>query len=188
MNTENVFQTILAKLFNHSNAKFVQYIHQGNCEHPCADCPPKHKRIFENNNSKPKVGWINHPHCDCRYRDVETMKVGTVSNKGITSPDVYLKAYGHLPDYYITKDEARKLGWKEGKNLAHFAPGKMIGGDEYNNKKHILPEKEGRKWRECDVDYTGLKRNSLRLYYSSDGLVFYSPDHLDGDVTVYQIK
>ena len=25
---------------------------------------------------------------------------------------VYLKEYGRLPDYYLTKEEARKLGWE----------------------------------------------------------------------------
>ena len=30
---------------------------------------------------------------------------------------------------------------------------------------------------QSDVDYEGLKRNSKRLYYSNDGLMFYSPDH-----------
>ena len=61
--------------------------------------------------------------------------------------------------------------------MAHFAPGKMIGGNIFNNRKGILPEKEGRIWYECDVDYIAGKRNSLRLYYSNDGLIFYSEFH-----------
>jgi len=66
---------------------------------------------------------------------------GSISNKGFRAPDVYLKAYGKLPDYYITKEEAYKLGWEPGKNLAHFAPGKMIGGEPYLNKKGYLQKK-----------------------------------------------
>ena len=53
----------------------------------------------------------------------------------------------------------------------------MIGGDVFFNDPPQLPEKDGRTWHECDVDYEGNKRNSKRLYYSNDGLIFYSPDH-----------
>ena len=85
-----------------------------------------------------------HFECDCKYKDIEIKLAGSISNKGFRAPDVYLKAYGKLPDYYITKEEAYKLGWEPCKNLAHFAPGKMIGGEPYFNKKGYLPEKEGR--------------------------------------------
>ena len=107
---------------------------------------------------------------------------------GDLAPDVYLKKYGKLPDYYITKEEAiEKYGWKKGKNtVAGKAPGKMIGGDPFDNKNHILPEKEGRQWYECDVDYKDGKRNDKRLYYSNDGLMFYSESHDEREVI--QIK
>lgn len=62
----------------------------------------------------------------------------------------------------------------------------MIGGDLYLNISLILPEKEGRVWYECDVDYEKNKRNSKRLYYSNDGLMFYSPDH--GTSTFYYVN
>lgn len=162
---------------NESNAQFVQWIHPNMTKTHCPICTLNHERIFENTENKPPIGKYNHPLCECYYKDVEQKNVGTISNKGILSPDVYLKAYGKLPDYYITKKEARELGWNQGKNLSHFAPGKMIGGDIYKNKPPKLPEKEGRIWYECDIDYEINKRNSKRLYYSNDGLMFYSPDH-----------
>ncbi|MBR4801041.1 MAG: hypothetical protein IK048_05180 [Clostridia bacterium] len=67
-------------------------------------------------------------------------------------------------------------------------PAKWLGGDLYLNKKHYLPEAEGRVWYECDVDYESGTRSSARLFYSNDGLMFYSPDHLYGEVTVYFIE
>ena len=82
-----------------------------------------------------------------------------------------------MPNYYITKEEAKDLGWTKCKILEYFAPGKMIGGDIYKNKPPKLPQKGGRIWYECDIDYESNKRNSKRLYYSNDGLMFYSPDH-----------
>ena len=46
----------------------------------------------------------------------------------------YLHLYGHLPDNYITKQEAQKLGWESSKgNLWDVAPGKSIGGSRFGN-------------------------------------------------------
>ena len=189
----SILETIKSKLkkmfsgeSSENGAQFLQWRHPNLRKTHCFTCESNHLRIFENNESKPLVGKDNHPFCECFYDDVEQKTVGSISNKGIKSPDVYLKAYGKLPDYYITKEEARSLGWSEGKNLAHFAPGKMIGGDIYFNDPPKLPQKEGRIWYECDVDYEINKRNSKRLYYSNDGLMFYSPDH--GKSTFYHIN
>lgn len=162
-----------------SSSEFVQYIHQGKCFFPCFDCILNNLRIFDNDHTKPPIGEDKHPHCDCYYQDVQTMTIGSISQKGNESPDVHLKLYGHLPDYYITKDEAiNKYGWDNSKNtLSGKAPGFMIGGDVFYNAPPRLPLKTDRIWFECDIDYTSGKRNSKRLYYSNDGLMFYSPDH-----------
>jgi hypothetical protein len=58
----------------------------------------------------------------------------------------------------------------------------MIGGDLYNNKDGKLPEKD--KWYEADLDYTKGKRNSKRILWSNDGLIFVSFDHYQ---TFYEI-
>lgn len=128
-----------------------------------------------------------HPNCDCTYIDVPIKPVGTISKRN-DAPDVWLKLFGKLPDYYITKQEAEEIyGWDSSKNtIAGKAPGKMIGGDEYKNDPVILPVKQGRIWFECDVDYESGKRKSDRLYYSNDGLMFYSIDH--GQTKFYWIK
>ncbi len=172
---------------------YKQYLHKGICKTgPCQGvdveddlcCMPFIHCIHASNklHNLPK-----HPNCDCYYQDVQTKALGSISDKK-PSPDVWLKLFGKLPDYYITKTEAEKLGWGKGKKLSAFANGKMIGGDIYKNKKHILPEKEGRVWYECDINYFSGRRNELRLYYSNDGLMFYSTTHLDGNVIVYWIK
>lgn len=90
----------------------------------------------------------------------------------------YIHEYGHLPDNYITKNEAKSLGWKsESGNLTKVAPGKSIGGDKFSNYEKKLPTKKGRKYYECDIDYTGGNRNAKRLVYSNDGLIYYTEDH-----------
>ena len=52
-----------------------------------------------------------------------------------------------------------------------------IGGSAFGNYEGQLPKAKGRKYYECDIDYTGGYRNEKRLIYSNDGLVFYTQDH-----------
>ena len=93
---------------------------------------------------------------------------------------LYIHLYGHLPKNYITKREAEDLGWvsREG-NLDEVAPGKSIGGSRFGNYEGQLPEKDGRKYYECDIDFDGTYRNSKRIIYSNDGLIFYTEDHYE---------
>ena len=91
---------------------------------------------------------------------------------------LYLHIYGYLPDNYITKKEAQDLGWDSKKgNLDQVAPGMSIGGSYFGNYEGMLPEKKGRKYYECDLDYEGGYRGAKRLIYSNDGLIFYTEDH-----------
>ena len=93
---------------------------------------------------------------------------------------VYLHAFGHLPDNFITKNEARARGWDSSAgNLAEVAPGKRIGGDHFGNYEGRLPEAEGRTYRECDIDSTADYRGAKRLVYSNDGLIYYTEDHYE---------
>ena len=106
----------------------------------------------------------------------------SVTEDGIyTSKDEvaeYIHLYGHLPDNFITKKEAKKLGWisSEG-NLDEVAPGKSIGGDYFGNYEGQLPEEKGRDYYECDIDFTGGRRGAKRIIFSNDGLIFYTEDH-----------
>jgi hypothetical protein len=92
----------------------------------------------------------------------------------------YLYLYGHLPDNFITKKEAKKLGWvsSEG-NLGKVAPGKSIGGDYFGNYEGNLPEAQGREYHECDIDSDGTYRGAKRIVFSNDGLIFYTEDHYE---------
>ena len=90
----------------------------------------------------------------------------------------YLALYGELPENFITKSEARALGWDSKYNyVGDVAPGKSIGGDRFGNYEGLLPEKKGRTWYECDADYRGKKRGAKRVLFSSDGLYYYTDDH-----------
>ncbi|MEZ7509459.1 ribonuclease domain-containing protein [Cloacibacterium sp. Arc13] len=90
----------------------------------------------------------------------------------------YLKEHGELPDYYITKSEAKSKGWVPSKgNLCEVAPGKAIGGDIWTNRQKSLPTKSGRKYFEADLNYNCGNRNADRVVFSNDGLVFITFDH-----------
>lgn len=94
---------------------------------------------------------------------------------------LYLHTYGKLPSNFITKKEAKDLGWKKKQghagDLDVVAPGKSIGGSRFGNYEGQLPEKKGRKYYECDINYQGGSRGAERIVYSGDGLVFYTGDH-----------
>ena len=90
----------------------------------------------------------------------------------------YVKEHGTLPDYYITKSEARKMGWVASKgNLCDVLPGRAIGGDNFTNREKQLPVKTGRKYYEADLNYNCGNRNADRLVFSNDGLLFVTKDH-----------
>ncbi len=90
----------------------------------------------------------------------------------------YLHLYGTLPKNYLTKSQAGQLGWSNKKdNLGHVAPGCAIGGDAFGNREGLLPDAKGRTWKECDVNTQNGKRGKERIVFSSDGLIYYSPDN-----------
>lgn len=96
-----------------------------------------------------------------------------------TKEDVslYLHTYGRLPDNFITKKQAQKLGWQGG-SLEHYAPGKCIGGDYFGNYEGRLPK--DKKYRECDIGTLGKKKRGVkRIIYSDDGDIYYTEDHYE---------
>lgn len=98
---------------------------------------------------------------------------------------LYIHTYGHLPENYITKDEAYDLGWKSEGTLDEVAPGKSIGGDYFGNYEGILPDKPGRDYHECDIDYVSGNRNAKRIVYSNDGNIYYTEDHYNSFEHLY---
>ena len=92
---------------------------------------------------------------------------------------LYLEYYGELPENYITKNEARDLGWSGG-SVEHYLDGAAIGGDTFGNREGILPKASGRRYTECDLYTDGENsRGAYRLVFSNDGLYFYTEDHYE---------
>ena len=98
----------------------------------------------------------------------------------------YIHIFGKLPPNFITKNKARDLGWESSEgNLWEVAPGMSIGGDRFGNYEGLLPEANGRKWTECDIDFDGGYRNDKRIVFSNDGLIYYTDDHYESFTQLY---
>ena len=101
-----------------------------------------------------------------------------VGGETYTAPEdvaEYLHIYGELPENFITKKEAKKLGWESSEgNLWEVAPGMSIGGDYFGNYEGILPDGD---YRECDVNFDGGYRGAERIIYGEDGSIYYTDDH-----------
>jgi guanyl-specific ribonuclease Sa len=104
-----------------------------------------------------------------------------------TKEDValYLHQYGHLPENFITKQEAEALGWTGG-SLEPYAPGMCIGGTYFGNYEGLLPAADGRTYSECDINTLGAdSRGAERIVYSNDGLIYYTGDHYQSFTLLY---
>lgn len=88
----------------------------------------------------------------------------------------YVKQNHRLPDYYITKNEARKSGWNASRgNLCEVLPGKAIGGDRFGNREKKLPQ--GENYFEADVNYNCGNRNADRIIFTKNGDVYLTKNH-----------
>lgn len=121
-------------------------------------------------------------------RDTETGS-GIREDGSYTSRDevaLYLHTYGKLPKNFISKKEAEEQGFRFGEgDFGEAFPGMSVGGSRFGNYEGQLPEKAGRRYYECDIDYQGGRRNAKRLVYSNDGLIFYTDDHYKSFTQLY---
>ncbi len=95
---------------------------------------------------------------------------------------LYIHTYGKLPNNFITKSEAKKLGWSGG-GLDDYKNGYCIGGDTFSNFEGNLPSGN---YHECDIDTLHKSsRGAKRIVYSDDGRIYYTEDHYDSFVQLY---
>ena len=99
---------------------------------------------------------------------------------------LYLHTYGKLPKNFISKKDAEEQGFRFGEgDFGEAFPGMSVGGSRFGNYEGQLPEKSGRRYYECDIDYQGGRRNAKRIVYSNDGLIFYTDDHYKSFTQLY---
>lgn len=121
--------------------------------------------------------------------NIDVVETGNYTDKDHVS--LYIITYHRLPSNYITKDEAKKMGWDSSKgNLWDVTDKKSIGGDVYRNYEELLPTIQNRIYYECDIDYVGGHRNGKRIIYASDfdmsvGCIYYTDDHYNSFSKLY---
>ncbi len=143
----------------------------------CMDCRKNHGKIYEIDEQVDNSPPI-HERCRCDILRILAAFAGTATQDGLMGADYIVKLTGELPTDYITKREAKALGWVSWQgNLDKVAPDKSIGGEVYRNRNGHLPDKLGRIWYEADINYNGGFRNNHRLIFSNDGLIFATYDH-----------
>lgn len=97
----------------------------------------------------------------------------------------YIYSFNKLPSNYITKAEAKKLGWSGG-SVEKYAANCCIGGSTFSNNEGLLPSKASRSYKECDIDTLGKSnRGAKRIVYSNDGLIYYTEDHYESFELLY---
>lgn len=149
----------------------------------CKKCRSHHGEIYPINERPDEVPPL-HDRCRCDILPMEAITPGGATKDGENGADYWLAHYGKLPDYYISDQELRSLGWKNGKPPKRFAPGRMYFGGIYNNRDGHLPSAPGRIWYEADINYYEGRRNRHRILFSNDGLLFVTYDHY---LTFYEI-
>lgn len=77
----------------------------------CGYCLRMNGRILATGDN----AWYNipvHLNCGCSAENVTAIVAGTATNGGMNGVDRYLLLFGCLPSGYLTKEAARKAGWK----------------------------------------------------------------------------
>ena len=129
---------------------------------------------YVKNNAKGEDSGVNHKTEQRKDQNSAKEDIDALTEAGRVIS--YVKTNRSLPEYYLTKNEARAKGWiaSEG-NLCDILPGKAIGGDKFGNREKKLPA--GKKYYEADVNYTCGNRNAQRIVYTPDGEVWLTTDH-----------
>ena len=149
----------------------------------CINCEQNHGKVYLIS-EKPKPKPPVHFFCRCSIELMKSITAGTATINGHDGADWKLMFKGTLPEYYVSLQEALAAKWNYGKWPSNFVPGKMITMGKYQNKNGHLPSAPNRQWYEADINYTTGKRNSQRIVWSNDGLIFITYDHY---VSFYEI-
>lgn len=92
----------------------------------------------------------------------------------------YIYYFHKLPSNYLTKSQAKSLGWRGSGNVwvNDQLQGKNIGGDTFNNREGRLPATASNTYVEVDVNNNGGSRGMYRIVYNRYTFdIYYTADH-----------
>lgn len=156
--TRSLFFICLGLLFGMS----VMYVYRNFIEDKKADA------------SKPVIEYSSAESSSLNGSSVQQQSIDQLTEQSTVIR--FVKQNHKLPEYYITKNEARKMGWNPSEgNLCEVLPGKAIGGDRFGNREKALPE--GQVYFEADVNYRCGNRNADRIIFTENGDVYLTKNH-----------
>ncbi len=94
-----------------------------------------------------------HDHCRCAILPMEAIIPGSTTKDGENGADYWLTHYGQLPDYCISDEDLRVLGWKNGKTPKRYALGKKYWSGIYLNDDGHLSSAPRRIWKDLPIFY-----------------------------------
>lgn len=100
-----------------------------------------------------------HLRCRCTLEEMDAIEAGNATNNRVDGADYWLKHYGHLPSYYISSVQLEALGWRYGDRPSKFAPGRMLGGDIYDNEIE-----------NCRIESAGYGMNPISTIRRADAI------------------
>ncbi|VDH05345.1 ribonuclease domain-containing protein [Bergeyella zoohelcum] len=104
----------------------------------------------------------------------KTKDIRALTDEKVIIP--YIKKEGKLPHYYLTKEEAKRLGWNPAKgNICEAIPNRAIGGNRFYNRERKLPKEK--IYYEADVNVTCGYRKQDRVIYTKSGEVWLTKNH-----------
>ena len=81
----------------------------------CKVCKENHGKIFDISILNNKYEVNAHKKCECIYVPMRTKKIGTATDMGYSGADAQIFYMNKLPNYYVSKQEARQAGWQDWK-------------------------------------------------------------------------
>ena len=92
----------------------------------------------------------------------------------------YIYFFQKLPSNYLTKSQAKSLGWKGSGNVwvNDQLRGKNIGGDTFKNNEKLLPIVDTNTYIEVDVNCSNGTRGQYRIVYNRYTFdIYYTSNH-----------
>ena len=149
-------------------------IEKKNQDSPSAEISNSKSDYGSKSNSKTNSNWKYDSNENQQSSRKSTSNIDDLTEENRVIANV--KEHHELPDYYITKGEARNQGWEVSKgNLCDVLPGKAIGGDRFSNREKTLPK--GDSYFEADVNYSCGRRNADRIVFTKNGDVYLTKNH-----------
>lgn len=129
----------------------------------CLECASHHGKIYAID-ELPDIEPPLHPNCRCIIDRMDAIMAGGATKDGENGADYWLIQHGQLPDYYISEEDLRALGWRKGKAPKNMHQVKCILVENIVTKMSIYP---------LCLGESGMKQTLIIMKDDEMGIAFY---------------